>query len=96
MRATEQLTVELPSELAAALRGAVQSGAFSSESEVLETILWAWHGDNTIEEPDFETLRAFMAKGIADAEAGRFVDAYEMFARLRARYNAVASDRSSG
>jgi len=96
MTATERLTVELPSELVAALRGAVKSGAFSSESEVLEAILWAWHSDDTAQEPDFETLRAFVAEGIADADAGRFVDANEMFGRLLARYNASRPDRNSG
>ena len=96
MGTTERLVIDLPSDLVAAVRGVVQSGVFASESEVLEAVLRAWRGDGGVEEPDIETLRAFVAEGIADADAGRFVDAEEMFERLRARYRAIAADRTSG
>jgi Arc/MetJ-type ribon-helix-helix transcriptional regulator len=85
MGTTERLVVDLPSDLVTAVRNAVRSGAFASESKVLEAILRAWRGDDGVEEPDIETVRAFVAEGIADADAGRFVDADEMFERLRAR-----------
>jgi antitoxin ParD1/3/4 len=94
MGTTERLVVDLPSDLVAAVRSVVQSGVFSSESEVLEAVLRAWHGG--AEEPDIETLRAFVAEGIADADAGRLVDAEEMFERLRARYRAIAADHTGG
>jgi antitoxin ParD1/3/4 len=96
MATTERLVVDLPTELVAALRDAVHSGAFASESEVLEAVLRAWHGDDGIEEPDIETLRAFVAEGIAEADAGHFVDADEMFERLRARYREKIADRAGG
>jgi antitoxin ParD1/3/4 len=94
MGRTERLVVDLSSDLVAAVRDAVQSGVFTSESEVLEAILRAWHGHGEIEEPDIETLRAFVAEGIADVDAGRLVDGEEMFERLRARYCEIAADRS--
>ena len=96
MGTTERLVVDLPSDLVAAVRDAVQSGVFASESEVLEAVLRAWHGHGEAEEPDIETLRAFVAEGIADADAGRLVDGEEMFERLRARYSAIAADRAGG
>ncbi len=96
MGTTERLVVDLPSDLVAAVRDAVQSGVFASESEVLEAILRAWHGDDGVQEPDIQTLRALVAEGIADADAGRFVDADEMFERLRARYRAGIADRTGG
>jgi antitoxin ParD1/3/4 len=96
MGTMEKLTVDLPTELVAAVRGVVRSGVFASESEVVEAVLRAWHGHDGVEEPDSETLRAFVAEGIADADAGRFVDAEEMFARLRARFSAIAADRTGG
>jgi predicted transcriptional regulator len=56
--------------------------------------LRAWHRDDGVEEPDIQTLRAFVAEGIADADAGRFVDADKMFERLRARYSAAVAGRT--
>ena len=85
MASTEQLTIELPAELVAALRNSVRSGAFASESEAIETLLRTWFGPEGTEEPDIETLRAIVAEGIADAYAGRFVEAHEMFEELRVR-----------
>ena len=93
MAATERLVVDLPSDLVTAVRDAVQTGAFASESDVLEAILRAWYGDVGTAEPDIETLRAFVAEGIADADAGRFVDSDKMFERLRDRYRAKIADR---
>lgn len=94
MGTMEQLVVELPKELVDALRKSVRSGAFSSESEALEILLRGWYGDSGTEEPDIQTLRAFVAHGIADADAGRFVNAEEMFERLRTRYRVMSADRT--
>ena len=41
-----------------------------------------------------ETLRAFVAEGIADADAGRVVDAEEVYARVRARIEAIAANKA--
>ena len=94
MASTEQLTVELPAELVAALRNSVRSGAFASESEAVETLLRTWFGPEGTEEPDIETLRAIVAEGIADADVGRFVEADEMFDELRVRYGAPTAKRA--
>jgi antitoxin ParD1/3/4 len=96
MGTTEKLVVELPSELVKGLRDSVRSGAFASESEAIETLLRSWYGPDGVEEPDLETLRAFVAAGIADADAGNFVDADEVFGRLRQRYSASVADRKRG
>ena len=96
MGTVERVVVDLPADLAAAVRDAVKTGAFSSESEVIEAVLRAWHGEEGVVEPDIETLRAFVAEGIADADAGRFVDADEMFARLRTRFLAKVAERTGG
>ena len=94
MGTTERLVVDLPADLVAAVRQEVQSGAFATESEVLEAILRVWHSEQEIEEPDIETLRAFVAEGIADADAGRLVPAEEVYARLRARIKAIAASKA--
>jgi predicted transcriptional regulator len=40
---------------------------------------------------DLETLRARVAEGIADADAGRLSEAEEVYARLRAHIEAIAT-----
>lgn len=94
MGMTERLVVELPSDLVAGLRQAMQSAGFASESELVEFLLRTWCGESAIEEPDVETLRAFVAEGIADADAGRLVPAEDVYARLRERIKAVAASKA--
>jgi predicted transcriptional regulator len=43
-----------------------------------------------IEEPDLATLRACVAEGLAEADAGRLIEADEVHAELRARLKMVA------
>ena len=94
MTTTERLVIDLPSDLVAGLRNSIRSGAFASESEAIETLLRTWYGPEGTEEPDIETLRAFVAEGIADADAGRVVDAEEVYARVRARIEAIAANKA--
>jgi antitoxin ParD1/3/4 len=96
MGSTERLVVELPSDLVAALRHAVKKGPFASESELLTSLLRTWQGDDELSEAELEEVRAAVAEGLADVEAGRVVDADEMFEELRARYSAMIPDRKSG
>jgi antitoxin ParD1/3/4 len=96
MNATERLVIDLPVDLVEGLRDSIKSGAFASESEAIEMLLRLWYGHEQVEEPDSATLRAFVAEGIADADAGRLVDSEEMFKRLRARFSAIAAKRAGG
>ena len=47
-----------------------------------------------IDETDLETLRACVAEGIADADAGRLSDAEDVYARLRAHIEAIATSKT--
>jgi Arc/MetJ-type ribon-helix-helix transcriptional regulator len=94
MRTTERLVVDLPSDLVAGLRASVRSGAFGSESEALEVLLRTWYGDEGAAEPDIETLRAFVAEGVADVDAGRTSDAEEVYARVLARIDEFAAQKA--
>jgi antitoxin ParD1/3/4 len=94
MGTTERLTVELPSYLVESLRDSIKAGVFASESAAIEALLKPWYGDEKVEEPDIETLRAFVAEGIADADAGRVSDAEDVYARVRARIEKIAASKS--
>lgn len=93
MATMERLVIELPSDLVKGLRSAMQSAGFESESELFEFLLRQWRGEYEIEEPDIETLRAFVAEGIADADAGRVVPAEQVYAELRGRIKAIAANK---
>ncbi len=45
--------------------------------------------DEAKEEPDIETLRDFIAKGLADIEAGNISDADDVYERVLARIDAA-------
>ena len=93
MGTTERLVVDLPADLVAGLRDSVRAGDFASESKAVEAMLRIFFGPDSVEEPDIETLRAFVAEGLADADAGRLIPAEEVFADLRARIKAIADRR---
>jgi len=93
MSKIERLTIELPAHLVAGLRESVRIGAFASESEAIEVVLRSWYGDEGIEEPDVETLRAFVAEGIADMDARRMSKAEDVYARVLAHIDALAAAR---
>jgi antitoxin ParD1/3/4 len=95
MSATERLVIDLPADLVEGLRDSIKSGAFASESEAIEKLLRPWYGhDYPLDEPDIEALRACVAEGIADADAGRISDAEDVYARLRAHIKAIAASKS--
>jgi Arc/MetJ-type ribon-helix-helix transcriptional regulator len=89
MAKTERLTVDLPTHLVAGLRESVRSGAYHSESQAIEELLLVWFGPDGTKEPPIEQLRAFVAEGIGDADAGRFLDSDEVFDKLEARYETM-------
>lgn len=94
MGTTERLVVELPSDLVEGLRDSIKAGAFASESQAIEVLLRSWYGSDDVGEPDIETLRAFVAEGVADADAGRLHEAEEVYARVRARIAEIAASKS--
>jgi Arc/MetJ-type ribon-helix-helix transcriptional regulator len=88
------LVVDLPADLVAGLRGSVRSGAFTSESEALEMLLRTWFGDEHAVEPDIETLRAFVAEGLADVKAGRVSPAEDVYRRVLKHIDEIAAQKS--
>jgi antitoxin ParD1/3/4 len=79
---TETLTIELPSDVAASVRSAVESGRYESASQMVWTAL-----DHLCEaeaaEPDIETLRRLVQEGI---DSGPSLDGEAFFAKLHEKY----------
>jgi len=85
MDTTERLLLDLPAELVTRLREQVASGDFRSESEAVEMILKSYYVEDDLDEGELEEIRAAVAEGIADADAGRVFDADEVFKELHER-----------
>jgi antitoxin ParD1/3/4 len=93
MGTTERVVLDLPAELVATLRMIVESGQFASESELVSEVLQSYYGPDDLDERELADVRAAVAEGIADADAGRVVDADEVHAELRARIKKIADPR---
>ena len=78
--------------LEAAVKRLVASGRYNSKSEVIR------EGIRLVEEREMKlaALDAALARGIADAEAGRVHPADELFDALRARYKKMVESRGDG
>ncbi len=65
MANVEKLSVALTPEMAAMVRGAVESGEFASSSEVVRDALRDWKAKRSATHRDTERLRALIAEGEA-------------------------------
>jgi antitoxin ParD1/3/4 len=86
MSNVEKISVALPSEMVAVLRAAVESGEYSSASEVIREALRGWKVKRKVEEMEVEELRRLWNEGI---ESGPSITADTIFARLKAKYAAM-------
>lgn len=81
-------SAELGPKLEAFITKLIESGRYHSKSEVLR------EGLRLIQEREAKlaALDAAIARGVADAEAGRVKPATEVFDRLAAKYPAMRSE----
>lgn len=82
----EKISIALPSEMVAVLRAAVESGEYSSASEVIREALRGWKVKRKVEEMEVEELRRLWNEGI---ESGPSITADSVFARLKGKYAAM-------
>jgi len=84
MKPAGQMTLTLTPELEQFVRDEVRRGAFASSSEYIRDLV----RDRYMKERDraakLKSLDEALARGIADAKAGRVTPVDEAFARLRA------------
>jgi antitoxin ParD1/3/4 len=67
----ERLTITLPSEMAAIIKGAVEGGDYASSSEVVREALRDWKTKRALQFQELAALKADIDKGLTDLAEGR-------------------------
>ena len=67
----ERLTITLPADLAAFVKGTVADGDYASASEVVREALRDWKMKRALQIEELASLKADIDKGLADVAAGR-------------------------
>lgn len=83
----EKISVALPPDMVAIVREAVESGEYSSASEVIREALRAWKFKRKVETLELQELRLLVREGM---ESGPSVDGETLFSRLKAKYQAMS------
>jgi antitoxin ParD1/3/4 len=91
MQSAEKLSITLPAEMVRVIRDRVSSGAYGSNSEVIREALRGWME----RERHLLALDAAVARGVADAEAGRVEGIDTVRKELRRRFGAKAGKASA-
>jgi antitoxin ParD1/3/4 len=74
MAEIERLTITLPSEMAALVRGAVEGGDYASSSEVVREALRDWKMKRAMQSQELAKLKADIDKGLTDLAEGRITE----------------------
>jgi antitoxin ParD1/3/4 len=72
--AIERLTITLPSEMAAIVKGAVEGGEYASSSEVVREALRDWKMKRALQLQELTSLKVDIDKGLTDLAEGRVKD----------------------
>jgi len=83
MKPTGQMTVSLTGELEQFVREQVRTGAFASSSEYIRDLVRERYNQQRDRAEKLKALDEALARGIADAEAGRTMPLDVAFRRLR-------------
>ncbi|HEX4860384.1 MAG TPA: type II toxin-antitoxin system ParD family antitoxin [Rhizomicrobium sp.] len=83
----EKISVALPSEMVAAIREAVASGDYATNSDVMRDALRDWRMRRRVEEIELEEMRRLVKEGI---DSGPSLDGKAELARLKAKYVPIA------
>ena len=74
MAGIERLTVTLPADMAAVVKGAVAGGDYASASEVVREALRDWKMKRALQLQELAALKADIDRGLADLAEGRVKD----------------------
>jgi len=74
MAEIERLTITLPSDMVAVVRGAVDGGDYASNSEVIREALRDWKMKRALQLQELAALKADIDRGLTDLAEGRVQD----------------------
>jgi antitoxin ParD1/3/4 len=83
MANVKKRSISLTPDLDDAIQRRIASGRYASQSEVIRAALRVLERDEEEQARKLATLDAALARGIADAEAGRVMRLDDAFARIR-------------
>jgi antitoxin ParD1/3/4 len=89
----ERMTITLPIDMAAVVKGAVEAGDYASASEVVRAALRDWKMKRALQLQELAALKADIDKGLADVAEGRVKDFDAT--RIIERGRKLLADRSS-
>jgi len=70
----ERLTITLPTDMAAVVKSAVETGDYASASEVVREAIRDWKMKRALQIQELAALKAAIDNGLADVAAGRVED----------------------
>jgi antitoxin ParD1/3/4 len=74
MSEIERMTITLPSDMAAVVKGAVEGGDYASSSEVVREALRDWKMKRALQLQELAALKVDIDKGLTDLAEGRVKD----------------------
>jgi antitoxin ParD1/3/4 len=74
MAEIERMTITLPSDMAAVVKGAVEGGDYASSSEVVREALRDWKTKRALQLHELAALKADIDRGLTDLAEGRVQD----------------------
>ena len=74
MAGIERLTITLPTDMAAVVKGAVEGGDYASNSEVVREALRDWKLKRALQLQELAALKADIDRGLTDLAEGRVRD----------------------
>ena len=89
MPTSEKISIALPPEMVASVRGAVATGEYASSSEVIRDALRDWTHKRSLRKHGLDELRQLWQQALRDKSPG--VAADEVLERLERKYRAIAN-----
>ncbi|HVJ55150.1 MAG TPA: type II toxin-antitoxin system ParD family antitoxin [Aliidongia sp.] len=80
----EKLSITLPADMAQAIRAAVSTGSYSSNSEVIREAMRLWQERRSVREQRLDMIRAKIQEAIDDPVRTTGTEMREHFERLTA------------
>ena len=88
MTTAEKISIALPPEMVALVRGAVATGEYASSSEVVRDALRDWTHKRRLRQQGIADLRRVWQEALSDTSPG--IAAEEVLDRLERKYQAIA------